>query len=169
MDVRVSDVRKWAGREEFTRVVEPWPHECQARVEFPLINPADVRVRVRNTGGALVVEVSGEAECQAQCARCLEPFGLRVPFSAVEEFREEPGPSDPNGDYSRFTGDRLVLDDLVADAVGLGLPMVSVCSPQCRGLCPQCGVNWNQAPCECVPWPDDRLAGLRALLPPDRT
>lgn len=166
MEVRVSDVKKWAGRQELTHLREPWPEMCHERVEFPLTAPADVEVLVRNTGRALVVEIHGKAQCEAVCSRCLEPFLLTVPFSAVEEFREEPGATDTELEYSRYTGDRIRLDELVSDAVGVSMPMVPVCRDACRGLCPQCGTNLNDAPCECVPAVDERWAVLKKFLPP---
>ena len=47
----------------------------------------------------------------------------------------------------------------------LALPMKPLCVETCRGLCPACGINLNQASCECdTAWQDPRLAGLKALL-----
>lgn len=165
MEVRVSDVKKWAGREESVRLVESWPHEAQERVDYPLINPAAVDVLVRNVGGnALIVEVSGTVEAQAVCARCAESFHLSLPFAATEEFREELGPNDASLDYWRFTGDKIFLDDLVSDAAGVSFPIAVVCQPECRGLCPVCGTNLNLAQCDCAPAADDRWAALARLI-----
>lgn len=167
MDIRVSDVKKWAGREEITQIDGLWPEVCAERVEFPLDGPSQLIVRVRNVGSGLLVDVHGDAQCQATCARCLEPFSLTVPFAIMEEFREEPGPVDSELEYSRFTGDRIILDELVADAISVSLPMVPTCREDCEGLCPQCGVNWNVASCECAPPADERFAVLRTLLHPE--
>lgn len=161
MDVRVTDVKKWVGREERVRLVEPWPDECQARVEFPLVDQAEVAVTVRNTGAQLVVTVAGTARFAAVCSRCLEPFSLAEPFESVEEFREEPGPDDPLAAYYRYTGDKIGLDLMVADAVGVSVPLAPVCRPDCQGLCPVCGTNLNESACDCRPEPDARWEVLR--------
>jgi uncharacterized protein len=171
MHVRVSDVKKWTGREEVTEIREQWPSTAHHRVEFPLEDPAELTVRVRHTGyNQFIVEISGTAYVQAVCARCLEGFRMAVPFFAAEEFREEPGDGDDRLEYGRFVGDKINLDDMVSDAVGVAMPMRAVCDEACRGLCATCGTNLNVAQCACQPPLDDRWAPLarwRQLHSPD--
>lgn len=165
VEVRVSDVKKWAGREETVRLVEAWPKAAWERVDFPLVDPGQMDVVVRNAGGGtLLVNIQGTVKAQALCSRCVEPFDMEMPFEAVEEFREEALPNDPSLEYSRFTGDVIVLDELVSDAVGLSFPISVLCRPDCQGLCPQCGTNWNQESCSCVALKDERWAQLGRLL-----
>lgn len=168
MEVRVSDVKKWAGREQSVQLVEPWPEQAKTRVDYPLTDPAVVNVRVRNTGGgALVVEIFGTVEAEAECSRCAEPFHISLPFEATEEFREEAGPNDESLDYWRFTGDAINLDEMVSDASGVSFPIAVVCRPECRGLCPICGTNLNHSECDCAPLSDDRWAELQKLVQDD--
>ena len=169
MEVRVSDVKKWAGRQESVDLVEPSPTEAQERVDYPLTNPAVVHVLVRNTGGgALVVDISGTVEADAICSRCAEPFHISLPFEATEEFRDEPGPDDESLDYRRFTGDKIQLDDMVSDAAAVSFPIAILCKPDCRGLCPQCGTNLNVSECDCVPAVDNRWAQLAQWIDPSK-
>ena len=166
VEVRVSDVKKWAGREDSVQIAEPWPPEAQARVDYPLLDPAVVDVVVRNAGGGtLIVQISGHLKAQVVCSRCAEPFETSLPFEATEEFREEAGPHDESLDYSRFTGDAVVLDNMVSDAVGVSFPITLLCQPNCRGLCTNCGANWNEDLCDCQPQGDNRWAALEQLLP----
>jgi uncharacterized protein len=170
MEVRVSDVKKWVGREEATEIQEAWPEVASARVGYPLTDPAVVHVLVRNTGGGrLVVEVKGVLEAEAVCTRCAEPFHLSLPFEATEEFREEAGPSDENLDYGRYTGDKINLDVMVADAAGASVPIAVLCHPDCLGLCPVCGTNRNVTSCDCAVAVDERWAPLAELTWPDDT
>jgi uncharacterized protein len=40
-----------------------------------------------------------------------------------------------------------------------------LCRDDCKGLCPECGTNWNHSTCDCDrDSVDPRLAGLKALL-----
>lgn len=168
MEVRVSDVKKWAGREESYRLSEPWPTLAWERVDFPLTNPAVVDVLVRNAGGGtFIVEVSGIVEADVICSRCAEPFHVSFPFQATEEFREEPGPSDESLDYWRFTGDKINVDEMVSDAAGVSFPIAVVCQPNCRGLCPKCGTNLNVTQCDCTPDIDNRWAALAQWVDQD--
>lgn len=170
VEVRVSDVKKWAGREEAFRVSEPWPDVAQSRVDYPLTNPAQVDVLVRNTGGGtLVVDISGHVRVEAVCSRCVENFTADLAFAATEEFRDEPGPNDESLDYSRFTGDLIDLDAMVADAVGVSIPIALTCRPDCQGLCPLCGTNRNVDSCRCQFPADDRWAKLAGLVSGDKT
>lgn len=166
MDVRVSDVKKWAGREAVQELDEAWPPLITERVDFPLLNGAHIEAKVRNTGGALIVEFSGEAQMKVPCSRCLEEFVLPVPFRMTEEFREEPGGDDPTLDYYRFVGDKIELDRFVVDAVGVNVPLAPICRDDCLGLCPQCGANRNVTRCDCQTPVDARWAALEGLADP---
>ncbi len=161
MEIRVSDVKKWAGREETLHIESRDFEDAQQRLDFPFLSPLSLDVKVRNTGHELLVECEGTVKVQAICSRCLEPFVLEIPFEIFEEFHEEAGPDDPSLDYHRFLGDKIGLDVLVADAVAVSVPMAPVCSADCRGLCPQCGANLNLHPCDCITPADDRWGPLR--------
>ena len=39
-----------------------------------------------------------------------------------------------------------------------------LCSLDCNGLCPRCGSNLNDGPCDCEPEIDPRLEKLKDLL-----
>lgn len=41
------------------------------------------------------------------------------------------------------------LNDAVRQQLILALPIKNLCSETCRGICPQCGVNYNLNACEC--------------------
>jgi uncharacterized protein len=106
------------------------------------------------------------------CARCVEPVEEPLEGSFDLIFRpggvdNEPGEhaiteDDTEIGYYEVSG--LLLEDAVREQVLLALPGRSLCQEDCKGLCPQCGANRNQAPCNCEEQPADRrwnaLAGL---------
>jgi uncharacterized protein len=65
------------------------------------------------------------------------------------------------GYYQR---DSLVLEDVLREQVLLSLPVRTLCKPDCKGLCPRCGVDRNSQTCTCDEGPSDprwqALAGL---------
>ncbi len=74
------------------------------------------------------------------CSRCADWFHniLRVPdFVRSYVLSSENEAIDLTGD---------MREDIL-----LALPMNSVCSSECRGLCPGCGVNLNKQACACHP------------------
>ena len=64
-----------------------------------------------------------------------------------------------------YEGRGLELMDILREQVMLALPMQRVCSEDCKGICPVCGRNRNEAACDCkVESTDDRWgAALRNL------
>jgi uncharacterized protein len=53
----------------------------------------------------------------------------------------------------------------VREQVLLSLPSRTLCQPDCKGLCPRCGQNLNQATCNCnsAEQHDPRWKALAAL------
>ncbi len=106
------------------------------------------------------------------CGRCLTAFRTDLAAVVNEEFligeppATGPGPVEA-GDVVGALGPDLVLDvtEVVRQHLLLALPMVPVCFPGCRGLCPWCGTNLNERDCghAAADVVDPRLAPLRML------
>jgi uncharacterized protein len=45
--------------------------------------------------------------------------------------------------------DKIDLDKDIRDYAILAVPMKKLCSVDCKGLCPKCGNNLNEGPCNC--------------------
>ena len=54
--------------------------------------------------------------------------------------------------------------DLARTAFLLDMDTKTLCSEDCKGLCPRCGADVNLGPCSCKPEADPRLAVLAKLL-----
>jgi uncharacterized protein len=109
-------------------------------------------------GGMSAVGVV-EAPWAGACRRCLRPTAGRV-RAAVRELYTEGGDGE---DTYPLHGDDVDLEPLVRDAVLLELPVTTLCRPDCKGLCPTCGADWNEGPCSCAPPADPRWAALDVL------
>jgi uncharacterized protein len=63
-----------------------------------------------------------------------------------------------------YEGGGLELQDILREQILLALPMQRVCSQVCKGICPACGKNRNEAACDCKPdSANDRWGALRNL------
>lgn len=63
-----------------------------------------------------------------------------------------------------YTGDGVGLADVIREQLLLWLPVRSVCSSDCKGLCPSCGIDRNSGQCDCEQsFEDPRWDGLRHL------
>lgn len=122
-------------------------------------------VRLTRTDRRLLAQGYIRTEMAAECVRCLEPcqLPLEVRFEELFTFF----PSNP-ADKTYHVGEDgyLNLEPPLHEQVLLTTPMQTLCRPDCRGLCSQCGQNLNQGTCNCSDSTDDpRLAALRTLLP----
>jgi uncharacterized protein len=99
-----------------------------------------------------------EAQIEVSCARCLEPvvhdvarqFDLLYrPIKTVSEGTDEISITQAEADIGFYRGDGLLLEDVLREQVLLAVPIKTVCSEECKGLCPHCGRNLNQGACDC--------------------
>ena len=100
------------------------------------------------TREGLLLQVELEAEVDGECSRCLEPMPVQVQTSfedlyvfeprMVEELDEEQVPRDGY----------IELGVPFRDYILLGMPINAICSPDCKGICVECGQNLNKGSCE---------------------
>ncbi|HHX08736.1 MAG TPA: DUF177 domain-containing protein [Chloroflexi bacterium] len=100
------------------------------------------------TREGLLLRAELEADIDSQCSRCLEPLLVHVntKFEDLyvfeprmkEEMDEEHVPSDGYIDLGIPFRDYLLLE----------IPMNSLCKPDCKGICLECGQNLNEGDCE---------------------
>jgi uncharacterized protein len=109
------------------------------------------------------------------CSRCLEPFTLPVdaafdlrylPYgTARESGDEESAIEEDDTSTSFYKDDEIDLAGLLREQFYLALPMKPLCRADCKGLCPQCGMNLNVGTCQCDrAWHDPRMSALKALI-----
>ncbi|WNG89462.1 DUF177 domain-containing protein [Mycobacterium sp. ITM-2016-00317] len=96
--------------------------------------------------GTVVAPTSGE------CARCLTPITGEVEIELTELYAypdsttEETTEADEIPRVGRDRGSETIdLQQPITDAVGLALPFSPVCTPDCQGLCLECGVRLADA------------------------
>lgn len=128
---------------------------------------ADLRgtVRLTRVSDGLYLEGELASEVELECDRCLTPVRKSVPVSLGDLLEYPPGPgSDPVVTVPE-TG-IFDLGPLLREHFLLGISTHPLCRPDCKGLCPECGVNWNEETCDHPTAEiDPRLAALKLLLP----
>ena len=83
-----------------------------------------------------------EVELSGPCMRCLEDADRQMKVDA-REIDQPGGGDDLRSPY--LDGDQLDVRAWARDALSLALPAQIVCRDECRGLCPTCGANLNEA------------------------
>jgi uncharacterized protein len=87
------------------------------------------------------------SEWEGECRRCLRP----VHGQARAEFRELFEQRPQEGQTYPLRHEHIDLEPLAREALLVELPLAPLCSPDCRGLCPECGADLNAGPCGCAP------------------
>jgi uncharacterized protein len=122
-------------------------------------------VQVIRVEDGLFVEGTVEAQLKLECVRCLDPFAFPVTLELAELFRLSGAEPRPDVIYAVDETGEIDLAPLIREYAWLAIPMKHLCGPQCKGLCPHCGVNLNTDSCQCEEsHVDPRLAPLKELL-----
>ena len=155
-------------------VSETVPSPSRIGLDLIAIQPgADIDLDLRFEAVSEGVLVSGpvRAATSGECSRCLGPVTGEVEIHLTELFAypDSLTESTTEADEVGHVVDSCVdLEQPIIDAVGLLLPFAPLCSPDCPGLCPQCGVALVSAePGHHHDQIDPRWAKLAGMLPPD--
>ncbi|MBN2225885.1 MAG: DUF177 domain-containing protein [candidate division Zixibacteria bacterium] len=112
-----------------------------------------------------------KAPVDVECSRCLEMYEselvgeLDVLIKTTQTKAVMASDSSEDCIYLKQNEHIVDLTDMVRQTLTLALPMKPVCNEECKGLCPNCGVNLNEETCDCSPDEfDERWDGLRNLL-----
>lgn len=119
-----------------------------------------------------VITISGEVCCvlEASCDRCGDAVTIPIRCDLLESFTNLEEKADEEAQEEEdvihfFEGDEIDLLPYAEQAIFLAMPMKTLCRPDCKGLCPQCGINLNENECSCDKSPiDPRFAVLADLL-----
>lgn len=179
MRIRVDDIPE-SGR----TICRKWDQQRLAHfrsaedpVQLRLTQPVEVEFELHKRVDHVLVKGRIALAAWLHCDRCLAeyPWELKHRFETVlvpradQPTEEETRLDDVELDYEFFDGEVIDLERLVAEEILLELPVQSLCSEDCRGLCPRCGVNLNRDLCRCSgsskPSAFAKLENIRAKLP----
>ncbi|MBQ1352125.1 MAG: DUF177 domain-containing protein [Oscillospiraceae bacterium] len=133
--------------------------------EHPICEPLFVEGVVRNRAGALMLTAHLESELHWICDRCAQPFIQKKAVSLEALLASSLEQEDQMEDnIYLLEGTTLPLAEIAETAFVLEMDTKHLCSDDCKGLCPRCGKNLNEGPCQCKSEVDPRLAALAQLL-----
>lgn len=142
------------------------------------IEPLDWNATAERAGAEIRITGDFHTKVETACFRCLEPAPTEVSkaydlyFRQQDEFMfdedDEIELSEKDTRTAFFSGTQLAIGDILHEQVLLALPMKLLCTVDCKGLCPTCGMNLNTKNCNC---PQERfnpnietLLGLKERL-----
>jgi uncharacterized protein len=147
------------------------PQDLELKFEgADFVKPVEVQLNLRKGEDSFYCSGYAKTEVKLECSRCLEPyfhslearldFFVKVEQDKIEiEYQDQVEPL-------IFPGNQFFsIDNLIKEAILLNLPLKPLCSEDCKGLCPVCGVNLNISTCKCKKEKlDPRWEKLRDLL-----
>ncbi|OGO18506.1 MAG: hypothetical protein A2Z14_19910 [Chloroflexi bacterium RBG_16_48_8] len=121
-------------------------------------------VTFTRTAQGLYAHGTLSASTPLECVRCLSDFQQALSIEISELF-EYPPKKETDPILAILETGILDLTGLCRELMLLELPIQSICSQDCQGLCPICGNPLNEGQCEHPEANiDPRLAVLRTLL-----
>src|SRR3954463_10467699 len=109
------------------------------------VSPTPVPVTLdvaRMTGGGWSLRLRLHAQLNGPCMRCLEPAS---PSFTVDARGIDVPNQGPELDSPYVEGEVVDVAGWTRDSLALTLPANILCKPNCLGLCPECGVDLNNA------------------------
>lgn len=145
--IDTRELGRRAGRSRAVRRSAP----VLAALGFPgvIVVPAgaeiDLDLLLESVVEGVLVTGTASAHTTGECSRCLDPIEGDVEIELTELFAYPDSTTEATteeDEVSRLVDDRIDLEPIVRDALVLALPQVPLCSEDCAGLCPDCGVKW---------------------------
>lgn len=112
--------------------IEDHPYSLPVKFSTPITAIADIMLYDKE----LVVEVVVRYKLKMVCSRCVEEF--EVEFEKKFIFN-----------YNTRGVEVIDITPDIREEIILGYPQKPLCTPDCKGLCPGCGVNLNTEQCKC--------------------
>lgn len=141
------------------------------------VEPIKGSVAFTNTGETIDARGKFQTTVELDCARCLRAYKMPVEMPIEEELPLEGAPwaaeqqqedieELPEDEKEPLFVDHIFdLEEYLRQSILVSVPIKPLCEEVCKGLCPHCGANLNDGPCECPPdTGDSPFAALRTLI-----
>jgi uncharacterized protein len=132
--------------------------------------PLELDLRIESVSEGVLVTGTVAAPTVGECARCLSALGSRVQVGLTELFAYPDSTTEAtteDDEVGHIVDDTVNIEQSIIDAVGLELPFAPVCTPDCPGLCPECGVALAAEPGHQHDRIDPRWAKLADMVAPE--
>ena len=101
------------------------------------LKPVEVCAQIERITNAVTVVADVKANLSFICARCLRSFEKEIHKDFKFNYMLEP------------TILHVELGDDIRQEIIMGIPVKTLCKDDCKGICPNCGINLNQDECKC--------------------
>lgn len=106
-------------------------------------------LRMESVTEGVLVSARAQAKLLGECGRCLRAIDDTLDATFQELYAYEHSTTEETteeDEVGRMQGDLIDLEPELRDAIVLALPNHPLCREDCPGLCPECGVHWDDLP-----------------------
>jgi uncharacterized protein len=163
MEIRLEQIKEDGLALEFENSVGTFPilEKMKANGECEFVAPIRAALKALRIGD--LVEIDGHigTTVRLPCSRCLQPFEapLKSSFTLtymqqVADVMQDTEPQEvelsaEDMGIVYFQGEKINLKDAIQEQVVMEFPLRPLCKLDCKGLCPRCGADMNDDPCDC--------------------
>ena len=106
---------------------------------------------VQNLDSRLLLNGTLRADGPMECGRCLGTFSLTwdVPVEVMVLCDVDSEETEGETLLILQRAGEVDLRETLRECVVLAYPQASVCKPDCKGLCTECGIDRNRNTCDC--------------------
>lgn len=143
------------------------PSDIELDEHFP--SSVEVDAHLDKASRQLYLKTAIRTTGSFECDRCLDPFEqqLSTRYTMFYIYDELESGKFPEDEVQIINPDTVCLElaEDVRQFVLLSVPLKLLCKEDCKGLCSNCGTNWNHGPCDCKrEIIDSRWSGLQNLM-----
>lgn len=161
MKIRVADITEKEKHFESTEEVERFPElvDVESSGECRFLEPLRISVDVVSEYGYIKADGHVATKGVFNCSRCLAEYksDLVSTFTIYYSKGEVDQPDDEDEVELEerdlitvgYSGDEIDLSIEAVEQVLLEVPYKPLCSDECKGLCPTCGIDLNSGICSC--------------------
>jgi DUF177 domain-containing protein len=120
-------------------------------IRVPVGADLALTLRMESVTEGVLVSARVQAPLTGECGRCLREINDTLDANFQELYAYEHSTTDETAEedeVGRMQGDLIDLEPELRDAVVLALPNHPLCRQDCPGLCPECGVHWDDLPAD---------------------
>jgi len=133
------------------RVIPAPPDLGLELIRVPVGADLALTLRMESVTEGVLVSARAHATLTGECGRCLREINDTLDVNFQELYAYEHSTTDETAEedeVGRMQGDLIDLEPELRDAVVLALPNHPLCREDCPGLCPECGVHWDDLPAD---------------------
>ncbi|MDO7975606.1 YceD family protein [Oceanotoga teriensis] len=174
----IINTERFEKKIEKSVIINDWKTIQLLNEESEILSPIKVDFKVEKVSNGFIANGRINTELKLSCSRCLNEFNYNIEsdFEAYyisKDFEKSLSKIEHLNSLDNtiyYDGINIDLTERIIEAIILKVPELPLCKEDCKGLCPNCGIDLNENPnhnCE-EEYVDPRFASLLNLLKEDK-